>query len=201
MTIAVLLIAAAGLLVSVGRVWLYASVGGGEQPLVSASLTGRTLAPVAAGAALLLLAGSAGVIGTRGWGRTVVGVMLVLVALAALAVSASFGLGAPESGRSRAVADLGAEGLALRATSWWIGAACSAGVAALAAVAVVLRGRTWAVMGSRYDRRSTGIGRASNGSSDAVAAPSGGGGTLTSAQLWDALDRGEDPTAETDLPQ
>ncbi|NJC69842.1 Trp biosynthesis-associated membrane protein [Planosporangium thailandense] len=51
---------------------------------------------------------------------------------------------------------------------------------AAAGVVTVARGRTWPGMGARYDRPTRG---------------SGGAGTpRTEAQLWDALDRGEDPT-------
>lgn len=52
---------------------------------------------------------------------------------------------------------------------------------AAAAASAVVRGRRWPAMGTRYERAAR------------TAAPTG---ARTGTEMWDALDRGEDPTAD-----
>jgi hypothetical protein len=67
----------------------------------------------------------------------------------------------------------------------WPALCVAGGVAVLAAgAATVVRGRGWLSMGTRYERAT------------APDAPSRTGRPSTGKDLWDALDRGEDPTVE-----
>lgn len=181
-----LAVAAAVMLAALGQVWVRATVGGGEQPRIVLSYTGRQLLPVAAGAAILLLAGIAGVIATRRIGRTIVAVVLVCAALVAGGAALRYGLDPAAAGRQRAINDSGLTEVVLSVTSWWLMVALSAAVAALAAVAGALRGSRWPTLGRRYERPGS-----------ARVAPD----VMTPAQAWDALDRGEDPTRASEVTE
>ncbi|MFS8477763.1 MAG: Trp biosynthesis-associated membrane protein [Micromonosporaceae bacterium] len=75
----------------------------------------------------------------------------------------------------------GGFGLAGDGSAVWPGLCLGGGVAVTAAAAgAVLRGRRWPAMGGRYERP----GRATRSR------------PRTASELWDALDRGEDPTAD-----
>lgn len=190
-TLGALAAAGAVMLAALGQVWVTATVGGGgtDQPSIVFDYTGRTMLPVAAGAGILLLAGIAGVIATRGVGRIIVGALLLIAALGAVAAAVGYGLDAAAAGRSRAVADAGMADVVVVGSSWWLVVAVAGFVAALAALAVVLRGRRWPVLGGRYERRGDAAG--------AAVAPD----VMTPAQAWDALDRGEDPTRAAEVTE
>jgi uncharacterized membrane protein (TIGR02234 family) len=179
--------AAAIMLAALGQVWLRATASGGQdQPRIVLTYTGRELVPVAAGAAILLLAGVAGVIATKRLGRSVVGVVLVLAAVAAGGATLSWGLSASAAGRERAIADAGVEDIDLSGSWWWLVVVVCSVAALAAALAVVLRGRRWPVLGGRYERPGTASGRPD---------------VVTPAQAWDALDRGEDPTRTSEVSE
>ena len=144
-------IGAALLLLAAGRVWATATTGGGGMPTVVVTLDGRAVAPVAAGAGLLLLAGIVGIVATRGVGRIVVGAILLLAALAATVSALQFGIGGPGTARSKVVES--GETLQLTGSMWWLVALIGALLAAGAAVTTLLRGGRWPGMGSRYHRR------------------------------------------------
>lgn len=182
-------IGAALLLLAAGRVWATATTGGGGMPTVVVTLDGRAVAPVAAGAGLLLLAGIVGIVATRGVGRIVVGAILLLAALAATVSALQFGIGGPGTARSKVVES--GETLQLTGSMWWLVALIGALLAAGAAVTTLLRGGRWPGMGSRYHRAATAA------TAPAAAGPS----TLTTAQAWDALDRGEDPTTAAEVTE
>lgn len=127
--------------------------------------TGGDLVPWAAAAALVGLAGGLALLATRGRGRLVVAALL---ALAGLGVVAG-----------------GVRGLAGDTTVGWPLLGVAGGLLVLAAgVVALVRGRQWAAMGARYDAPSTRTAEA-----HAVT-----GGDTPPAALWDALDRGDDPT-------
>lgn len=103
--------------------------------------------------------------------------------LSALAVAALAGAGALPATRGRARTALGvllvAAGVGIVAAAapslpagWPALCALGGGAVAAAGALAVVRGRRWSGMGTRYER----------------AAP------VTGSDLWDALDRGEDPT-------
>jgi hypothetical protein len=127
--------------------------------------TGTDLAPWLPALGAVALAGAGALFATRGVARAVVGVLLAL------------------SGAGTAVAALVT--LDDRVTVVWpLLCTVAAAVITAAGVVTVRFGRSWPGMGARYDRPAP--------------APAGATGTPTrpasQAELWDALDRGEDPT-------
>lgn len=145
-------------------------------PSVRVEHTGSGLWPWLPASAVVGLAGMGAVLATRGIGRRLVGVLLLLVG-AGLLVGGAAGLvtssGMEPDVRWPALTVLG--GLLVTG----------------AALTVVLRGHRWPTMGARYERTGGGA-RLSD-----PARPDPTGGRVTGARVtaaWEALDRGEDPT-------
>jgi uncharacterized membrane protein (TIGR02234 family) len=176
---AVLLVLAGGflLLVSTAGDWV-TGVQVRPEPLPSAPVGvsgGEAASPVRA-LGLVVLAGVPALAATRRTGRTVVGVLLVLAGIAAGAAAVQV-LGDPT-----ALAPADAQGVT--ATSRPLLALSGAAVTAVAGAVVTARGRRWAALSRRYEAPSA-----------ADPAPvQGRAGSAEAPELWDALDRGEDPT-------
>jgi uncharacterized membrane protein (TIGR02234 family) len=180
----VLLAAGAGLLfLAAGQPWGTASANEPGLPAIAVTLAGREAALVVPAAAVVALAGLAGLLATGRVGRIVVGVLLVLVGGAAAAAAATFP-GSAADVLSRALSDrAGAPAAATTsATSWWVPALLGGLLVVVAGALAVARGGRWPRLGARYER----AGAASPG------AP--GASPTSSADVWAALDRGEDPT-------
>ena len=136
-------------------------------------LSGRDLTPLASVMGVVAWAGLLGLIATRGWGRTLVGVIVAAAGVVAVGGCVAFALS--PSGRIDQVASADA-GSAVHVeaawTGWWI-VGCIGGLLILAVgAAAVMRGRTWPTMGTKYER------------SAAVRDP------------WAQLDAGQDPTLD-----
>jgi hypothetical protein len=172
-----------GLLWSATRTWVYATTDAQGLPGVEVAISGGTALPLTSGVGLLLLAGIAGVVATSKIVRVVVGLILLVASAVALEASVSFGL---ERGRSAFDIATAAAGAVtdVTATGWWWMAAAGAVAGVLAGAATVAFGNSWPSLGSRYQRDTA-----------TVATPT------TSAQMWDAMDRGEDPTSGPEVPQ
>lgn len=171
------LLGSALVLLATGRGWLVYTFPAAEPlPPRVVTVTGSELAPGARALALLGLAAVAALPAARGRLRTAVGALVVLAGLGGLAVL-GWVLGDPLAAARHSEAlrleqrltgtpDLGA---------WPYVAVLGAVLLAAAGGLVVVRGRHWADLSSRYD---------------APTAPK----PVSEATLWDALDRGEDPT-------
>ncbi|MDT7570517.1 MAG: hypothetical protein QOE05_691 [Actinomycetota bacterium] len=171
------LLGSALVLLAVSRPWIAHSVGAAP-PLPSKPfrVEGSRLAPGARALALVGLAGVAAVLATRRLGRVAVGVLLVAAGGGIFAVVAR-ALADPDAAVRRAGPSVDvtlAPGQDLG--SWPYLALLGAVLVAASGLLVVIRGRSWAAMSERYD---------------APAAK-----TPRESSLWDALDRGEDPTDE-----
>jgi uncharacterized membrane protein (TIGR02234 family) len=176
--VALCLLGSALVLLAVSRSWIVHSYAAAAPlPVKAFEVDGAKLAPGARALALVGLAGVAAVAATRGRGRIVVGVLLT---------AAGFGLAAvvirtladPDAAVRRAgpfVDVILAPGQELG--RWPYAALLGALLIVVAGVLVVVRGGQWTAMSSRYD---------------APAEKASGEGSL-----WDALDRGEDPTDES----
>ncbi|WP_063780968.1 Trp biosynthesis-associated membrane protein, partial [Nonomuraea sp. SBT364] len=177
-----LAVAAAGcllVLLAAGRSWADGvREAGGAAELVAP--TGGDLGPSLAPVALAGLAGVVAVLATKGLGRRLMGALLALCGLAAGAATwAATGDAVVLSWlRERNV-------LAGTATLTWDDVTlwpvlCGLGAALVLAggLAVVVRGGRWAGMSDRYERDSGRAPREADGD----------------RALWDALDRGDDPT-------
>ncbi len=137
--------------------------------------TGAQVVPVSRALALVALAGVVALLAARGWTRRVVGIVL---ALAGTGIVAS------------AVGQLSAA----RTPLWPLLTVLGGLLVAVAGAGTVLRAGTWPALGARYDtpgqRRSAGDtpGQQRRSAGDAS------GQRRSAGDVWEALDRGEDPT-------
>jgi uncharacterized membrane protein (TIGR02234 family) len=147
------------------------------------TVTGSALAPLSVAAAAVGLAGVLAVLSARTWGRRVVGAVVAIVGGAALVQVLTLAGDLAARARDWWSVDVGsAAAEATAATTVWP-AVTAAGLALLVAggVLVLVAGRGWGGLSPRYEA-PTGA---------AAAAPDSG-------DLWQALDRGEDPTSGDD---
>ena len=168
------LLGASLVLVAAGRTWL----SGVE--LLPAPLPPRAVALTAGDLGLPLqalglvgLAAVPALAATSRTGRVVVGVLLAVAGLLVVVRSAGVLL------------DPTVEGPAdLSLTAWPVVAVAGGLLLVAAGVLVALRGRRWAALGRRYDAPGA----------PAPAPEPAQSGPVAERELWEALDRGEDPT-------
>ncbi|MCF2530420.1 TIGR02234 family membrane protein [Yinghuangia soli] len=183
-TALLLVLLGAALVLSLGgRVWAEgAALSHGTRFPIEAS--GSAVSKVPAVLALVGLAGAVAVLATRGVFRGIVGAVLALAGagIAAAAVAGSSDRSALDAKAATKAAVEGVRAVEVTHTIWpWITLAGGV-LMLLGGLAVMVRGRNWPGMGSRYEAPSTeGPARQAKKS-------------RTSADLWNALDRGEDPT-------
>jgi len=165
-------------LVASGMSWGEAQ-GSGPAP-ASVTVTGGELLPAAQAVGLLALAAILAVHATRRWGRRVVGGLVVVAGLTTAVWASAIARELPSRVLQRADVPTGAGDLT-SASGHAAGAllAIAGGVLiAASGVAVLVKGPRWPGMGARYARPAP----ERSAASDARSA-------------WEALDRGEDPTA------
>jgi uncharacterized membrane protein (TIGR02234 family) len=173
-------------LFAVGRTWLRISAQRlPPLPDVTVSLSGKDLEPLVAGLGVVGLAGVVGLLATRRWGRLVVAALVALSGLGVL-FSALTRLTAPGAGGVRDLLDESGRGAGVAADAavtataypgWALLAAAGGLLLALGGVAAVVRSRRWPTMSARYETPAARTER-----------------PRTDAAVWDALDRGDDPT-------
>jgi hypothetical protein len=178
LTLAVLacVVAAAVALLAASRTWLVeVRPRPAPLPAVSTARTGGDLVPALPALALVALAGSGGLVATRGRGRPAVGVLLVAAGL-------GMTLAAAVAGAMSTGSAILADGTTAEGEPAAVVGAVAAGLAGLVVGAVgastVRRGRTWPALGRAYE--SAPAGRIETGESD----------------MWDAFDRRIDPTSD-----
>ena len=205
------LLGAAVVLLAAGRTWTAVDVPAG--PLAgarTARLTGAELVPGVRALGLVGLAGVVALAATRRTGRAVVGVVLLLTGAAVVAAVLAPDLAAATM-RAEAVSGR------VRTTAWPALTAVGGGLLAAAGVLTAVRGRSWSALGSRYEapaRPATGAATPQSASEPAQSAasqpspdpqpasqpspasePASDSPESAGRLLWEALDRGEDPTA------
>lgn len=190
LTVTVLLALVGGIAAwaAAGRPWASATVGEAPNTLKVAA-SGNDLSAGVTALGLTALAGGLALFATRRLARRLVGVLLIAAGVGA----AVYAFGERSASHaSRVLADKAtAKGFAAGAVnahmaSWWVLAALGGVLVAVAGVVAVVRGAAWPGMSSRYE----------NAASKKAAAPVVDTGS--SKDLWDALDRGEDPTDPTE---
>lgn len=188
---ALLLLALGGALAVLGatQTWVLL-LAEGALSVDEVAVTGAAVAPLTTAAGLVGLAAVVAVLAVRSWLRSLVAlVVLVLAGLALVqVVTAASDLAATARDWWRVeVAGL-ADSASAQTTSWWV--VCVAGLLLVmaGAVVVLVAGRRWSGLSSRYERPGS---RASAPASQAAA---------SEADVWQALDRGEDPTATDEPP-
>ena len=157
-------------------------VSGLSDSLTEITFAGRELFGLAAGMGWVGLAAVAGIFATRGWGRVIIGVVVVVAGLVTIVGSIGFGVD-PEPALVGALSDRLSGGAPEQwsSTPWWLfGLIGGLGLAAVG-VLTLARGRTWPGLSRRYERATK-------------IKTTGPGGPMSSLTAWDALDRGEDPT-------
>lgn len=177
--VAILSCALGGLLVLLtgGRQWAHTTLAGvdgaGRSTL---SVAGHQVAPSITALGIALLALAAATLASNGILRRIVGVLVVLVAGAAIGVAVTARGDVSSALRHR---EVGPTGFAVHASAngWWIVTLIGGLLALAAGVLTVFHSDGWSRMGEKYD------------------APSARRPTKDPATVaWDALDRGEDPT-------
>ena len=175
-------------LVAAGRPWV--SVDLPATPLAAAGTqahTGTDLVPGVSALGLLGLAGVVALAATRRTGRLLVGVVLVATGAGIIAaVLSALGTVVAEELPGQPT---GTDAVA-RLTAWPVLTALGGGLLLLAGALTVARGRSWAALGQRYEAPAGAA--AASGSAPALPRTDG---PLGDRGLWEALDRGEDPTA------
>jgi uncharacterized membrane protein (TIGR02234 family) len=187
LTTAVLLCAAAGALAlsSGGQAWADVTATR-EAPLppVATVLTGGELAPLVPATGLLLLAAAVALFAVRGWGRTVVGVVVAAAGATAVVSAVRVLTGSVQVGPDDLDGQVGLGGatISVDVPAGWPVLALVAGVLGLlGGLLVVARGRRWPGMGQRYQRAGAAPRRPVTDEDRHQAA-------------WKALDGGTDPT-------
>jgi hypothetical protein len=152
-------------LLAVSRTWRVVA-GTGLVPLPDRHLSGGAVLPWAPALGLVGLAGAGALVALRGRWRALLGVLLMVTGLP-LAIG---GVWAAAAGRSSAV---------------WSSLCAAGGLLIVhAGLRALLRGPTWPALGSRYERPAA----------EPVEYVERGGPSRSDVAMWDALDRGEDPT-------
>lgn len=187
--VALCLVGATVALVAAGQPWAQVTVRQpAPLPLTRLALSGRVLAPGAAAGAGVGLAGVVAIAAARSWGRTVVGVLLLLAGVGVTVATPAAGSARVRNSavlaeRVPTVATAGA-GTIVRTTAWPAVSAAGGVLIAAAGALTVARGRRWPTMGARFEAPTS------------VAGPTTGpAAPMRETAQWDALDRGEDPTA------
>ena len=137
--------------------------------LPSLPVSGTDEVPWLSAVALVALAGAGALLAVRGRARTFLGPVLVLTAVA-LVGAGGYGLAHADGSRVIYPALVGLGGLAV----------------GYAGVRATVRGHTWPALGARYEPPAT---------AEPVEYVERSGPSRSDVAMWDALDRGEDPTA------
>jgi len=177
--LAACVVAGAVVLIAAGRTWGRASLTTVTGAVDRVSVSGSSAEPALPALAIALLVLAVGLIAARGWLRRVVGLIVVSVgaAIVALAVAS----------RSDVALALGSRAFAVARTTvpphtsgWAVVTALAGAVAVGCGALTVVVGARWPALGTRYDAAGARGVRRDKGS--------------TTTSEWDALDRGEDPT-------
>lgn len=183
LAMAVLVLASIAVVVSYGATWITATVPvfrGETTPTRVVELTGSMLIGFGSAAGWVALASAAGIIATSTWGRMLVGLVAAASGAAAGIPAVAFILS-----RGPLVNEAldGDEALVVDGNAWWMVAMLAGLVVMVVGVLTVVRGRTWPALSARYERSTTRSSKAADESD-----------SREPLRIWDALDRGEDPT-------
>lgn len=186
-------LAAGGLaLLGASRPWARAEIVAAGVPTSTIETPGTSAVPWIGALSLVVLAGVLAVIPTGGWVRRAIGLVIALAAAGVVAGSATAGSAVDDELRddiaqspaSGGVDDEAVADAAERPAWRWL--SLGAGTAGIAIGALVTRGgHRWPTMGSRYEapqRRRDGRAATAQDEPD-------------NADLWRAMDEGNDPTA------
>ncbi len=189
LVLVILVIAAVALVVAYGATWVTATVPvfrGEVTPTRVVELTGSMFIGFGSAAGWVALASAAGIIATRAWGRVVIGLVAAGAGAAAGIPAVAFIL---SRGPLVTEALEGDEALAVDGSTWWLVAVLAGLAVMVVGLLTVIRGRSWPSLSARYERSRPTQGTSVNGDRE-------GDQARESLRMWDALDRGEDPTSD-----
>ena len=190
LALALCLAGAAAVLVGVSATWLTYRTGGDSVRVTSHAVSGADASAVTRALGVVGLVGVLALAATRSWGRAVVGVLLLLAGAGVVASVLAFltrdvdGLVADDC-RRQPQGCLALKGypdgptLGDRRAAATLVPLAGGSALALGGGLVAVRGRRWAALGASYEAPGAPV----------PSAPA------TDKQVWDALDRGDDPTA------
>lgn len=161
---------------ALGRTWASARLAPAGLPPDTVAVTGRDVAPLAAALAVVVVTAALAVLATRGRGRLVVGLLVVLVGIggAAVCLLASADVDASLSSAAEQSPAFTGQDLGAISTTPWSWAAAGGFLLATGLGAVTVRyGRSWPAMSGRYEAPSR---------------------SRVDDDPWKALDEGRDPT-------
>ncbi|KUL24867.1 Trp biosynthesis-associated membrane protein [Actinoplanes awajinensis] len=143
---------------------------------LSSARTGADAQPWLIGLAVVALAGAGALLATRGLARRVLGGLLTLAGIGVMAgaILARTGTDAGEAGAG--------------AVFWLVAAVLGGAAITLGGVLAARHGHRWAAMSARYDRPAAPAPVTTRPESAELA-------PADNRAAWDALDRGDDPTA------
>jgi uncharacterized membrane protein (TIGR02234 family) len=159
-------------------------------------VTGRTIDAAPTALALIALAGVAAVIATRGWLRRIVGWVLALDGIAMIVRSVA-ALKPVDAEQARQIVmekhpsvtfDLAAAPTVQVHPVWGIATCVCGGLIVVAGILIEWRGGTWGGMSSRYSRPDT------HPASPADPEQAKAAEAKANLSMWNALERGDDPT-------
>lgn len=164
-------------LIAAARAWaVEVSARPAPLPPVTEAVTGDALAPWVTPVGVVAFAGAAALLAARR-GRPVIGILLACAGVL-LTVGSCYGWAVAADGDRTS-------------TGLWPAVAIAGGLMVVAVgVATVRRGRAWPSLGARFERAVNTPPAAATGRR----ADQPGANGVDAATLWDALDRGEDPT-------
>lgn len=191
------LVGALIVLVASGRAWAHAVVIESGFPRLVVNPSGRAIAAEVPGLAILSLAAGLALYATRRWVRALIAI--VIIAAGAILVvesvnAATHTLRATAGPLADAIGRTQVTATSVSGTFWpWI-AAVGGGLIAGSGIYALAGGWSWPGLSSRYERESSRAVDSASAESDTAGKPAG------ATSMWDALDRGEDPTGD-DLPE
>ena len=188
------------LLAGAGATWSTVVLQGrAPLPDVTARVSGADLVPGLRGLGVVGLAALPALLSVRGWGRVAVGALVAGAgALAAVLVGRVLAdVGAAVSG-SGGAGGFGwvafAQGTGPPLSPWPYAVLLGSLLLLAAGLLVVVRGRAWPALGRRYEAPATRPAAAPAGGPPGGLAGGPPGGPHGDKDVWEALDRGEDPT-------
>lgn len=188
------ILAGAVMLFAGSRTWATVQVAPAGMTVDDVDVTGSTSVPLVSALAFVVMAAAVAVLASGGWLRRAVGVLMVVAAAAAVVGAGMAGSAIDDSVRDAVAASPSMTGGAADQESFvdaadqtvWRWIAFAAGLVAIGVGATVFAcAKTWPRMGSRYDAPNT----------PAKPAADKPVGERDAADLWKALDEGDDPTA------
>lgn len=172
-------------------------------PPLRRTISGSHAQPLLTGLAVVGLAGVVALLATKRIGRRIVGVVLLIVAVLgviwlvrdlhgmsagraqSLLTDAGPVVGVPAGAKVDVQLHLAVVAVGLLGTT----------LLGVTGALAIVRGRIWPAMGGRYDRPSKKARQADSESPTDGTNPPAERGDMRQRSLWEALDRGEDPTA------